>query len=393
MPDTLNIALVGCGGMMGAHANGFKLLWEAGLRDFRIVATCDTDKERAQKMADGIAAWQGSNPTVYTSQTEMLKQQDDLHAVDHSLVHRIHHDLAIEALDAGKHLTLEKPLAMTIRAGHAIIAAARKNNRVLQVAENYRRSPGERAINWAIKSGRIGDLRMIFWVDVGERLWHWGWRDELDQAGGGWSMDGGVHFADLFRYHVGEVKSLYCVSKAIHPFRYAKPETREEPIPATTEDSTFAVLEFENGVSGNWVSTSAAPGWGNNYRAVYGSEGCIQWGRGLKARSEELTMEQLQAEYMAQVKDPEKSRWFPGGVTDTIASELYEFVQACLHGGPIEITGEEGLKDEAISLALYESSILNAPVSVRDVEMCKLEAHQARFNREIGVEAVQPVDL
>jgi len=393
MSDIMNIALVGCGGMMGAHMRGLKLLWEAGLRDFRIVATCDCDKARAEKMADDIAAWQGTKPNVYENQTEMLKKQDDIQAVDQSLVHRIHHDLAIEALDAGKHLTLEKPLAMTIRAGHAIIAAARKNNRLLQVAENYRRAPAERAINWAIESGRIGDVRMLYWIDIGERLWYWGWRDELNQAGGGWSMDGGVHFADLFRYNVGEVKSLYCVSKAIHPFRYKKHETMEEPIPATTEDSTFATLEFENGVTGSWISTSAAPGWGNGIRAIYGSEGCIQWGRGLKTRKEELTMEQLQEQYMAAASGAEKARWFPGGVTDTCASELYEFVQACLHGGPIEITGEEGLKDEAISLALYESAILNAPVSVRDVEMCKLEAHQAKFNKEIGVADVKPVDI
>ena len=393
MADALNIALVGCGGMMGGHVNGLRLVWEAGLRDFRIVATCDVDKAKAENFADGISEWQGVGPKVYANQTDMLKSQDDIQAVDQSLVHRIHHDLAVEALEAGKHLTLEKPLAMTIRAGHAIIAAARKNKRVLQVAENYRRSQGERAINWAIKSGRIGDLRMIYWVDIGERLWYWGWRDELDQAGGGWSMDGGVHFADLFRYHVGEVKSLYCVSKAIHPFRYGKPDTIEEPKPATTEDSTFATLEFENGVTGTWISTSAAPGWGNGIRAVYGSEGCIQWGRGLKTRKDELTMEQLHVEYMSAASEAEKSRWFPGGVTDTCGSELYEFVQAVLHGGPLEISGEEGLKDEAISLALYESSILDAPVSVRDVEMCKLEAHQARFNKEIGVEGVQPVAL
>ena len=161
MSDIINMALVGCGGMMGAHANGLKQLWEAGLRDFRIVAACDVDKAKAEKMADNIAAWQGTKPNVYENQTEMLKKQDDIQVVDQSLVHRIHHDLAIEVLDAGKHLTLEKPLAMTIRAGHAIIAAARRNNRLLQVAENYRRAPAERAINWAIESGRIGDLRMI----------------------------------------------------------------------------------------------------------------------------------------------------------------------------------------------------------------------------------------
>ena len=98
--------------------------------------------------------------------------------------------------------------------------AVEKKGIVFQVAENYRRAPAERAINWAIKEGRIGEVRMLFWVDVEERLWHWGWRDDVNEAGGGWSMDGGVHFADLFRYHGGEVEERYCVSKAYCPTRY-----------------------------------------------------------------------------------------------------------------------------------------------------------------------------
>jgi predicted dehydrogenase len=274
---------------------------------------------------------------------------------------------------------------MTLRAGRTIMDAAAKKGVVLQVAENYRRSPEERAINWAIKQGRIGKLRMLYWIDVGERLWHWGWRDEVEQAGGGWSMDGGVHFADLFRYHIGEVDELYAVSKAYCPTRYQKHETLEGPIPATIEDTTVAVLHFENGVTGQWTSTNAAPGFGFSSRIIYGDEGSICWREGLKTRGEALTKGDLVQEFIGAISAEEKEKLFPRGVTDTVATELKEFIDAVATGSPVEITGLEGYKDEAISLALYESSSLNAPVKMEQVENLEVENYQSRFNKMIGL--------
>ncbi|HPC77124.1 MAG TPA: hypothetical protein PK811_02200, partial [bacterium] len=61
---------------------------------------------------------------------------------------------------------------------------------------------------------------------------------------------------------------------------------------------------------------------------------------------------------------------------DTIAIELKEFFDAILGTGEIETTGEFGLKDEAISMAVYESSWLNMPVKIKDVEECKVENYQ-----------------
>lgn len=383
MTETVNIALIGCGGMMGAHADGFRQLWEKDIRNFRIVAACDVCEERAREMAKQVAGWQGVEPAVYGDVDALLKNETSLDAVDISVVHRLHHTVAIPCIEAGKHVTIEKPLAMTLRTGRMIMDAAEKAGVKLQVAENYRRAPGERAFNWAIKSGRIGELRQIYWIDVGERLWYWGWRDRVEEAGGGWSMDGGVHFADLFRYHVGEVDSLYAVSKKYHPVRYCKSETMEEPVDATIEDTTMAVLTFENGVTGTWTSTLAAPGAGFSSRVLYGSEGSLKWGEGLQTRKEKLNMEELTNEYVAQLSGEEKERWFPRGITDTVATELKEFVDAVLHDAPIEITGMEGYKDEAISLALYESEELGQPVRLRDVEDLKVEGYQSQFNEQI----------
>jgi len=385
MSDVLTIGLVGCGGMMAGHAEGLRKLWEKDVRDFRVTATCDVDLERARAMADRIAAWQGFRPAAYGDVEEMLAGESTLDAVDISVVHRVHHAVALKCIEAGKHVTIEKPLAMTLRAGRLMMDAAERRGVVLQVAENYRRSPEERAFNWALRQGRIGKPRMIFWVDVDERLWHWGWRDDVNEAGGGWSMDGGVHFADLFRYHIGEVEELFCVSKAYSPVRYAKHETLEGPIPVSVEDSTVAVLKFAGGVTGQWTSTIAAPGAKCSFRALYGEHGSLRWGQGLETRKEKLTVPELVREFMAAISDEEKERLFPRGITDTVATELKEFIDAVLHGTPIEITALEGYKDEAISLALYESSEIGAPVKLAQVENLEIEAYQGRFNREMGL--------
>jgi predicted dehydrogenase len=385
MSDILTIGFVGCGGMMDAHAGGLKKLWEKDIRHFRVTAACDIDPARAERMADQIAAWQGTKPTVYTDTTDMLSKENNLDAVDLSLVHRVHHSVAVQCIQAGKHVTAEKPLAITLRAGKLIMDSANKSGKVFQVAENYRKAPVERAFNWLLKQGRIGNTRMVFWVDVTERLWHWGWRDDIDQSGGGWSMDGGVHFADLFRYHIGEIEELYCVSKSYTPNRYTSAETMDKPIPTSTEDTTMAVLKFANGVTGQWTSTLAAPGSKSTFRAIYGENGSLRWDEGLQTRTESMPVHQIVNEYMASLSEDERERLFPRGVVDTIAIELKEFIDASLYGTPIEMTALEGYKDEAISLALYESSALGAPVKMSDVESLALETYQSRFNKSLGL--------
>src|SRR5207253_816809 len=99
-------------------------------------------------------------------------------------LHRNHHNLAGACFAAGKHVCIEKPLGLTMRAARAILNAAEAAGKVLCVAENYRRDPRERCIHWLLKNGRIGDLRMVFWLEVGEGLGKWGWRDMKSEAGG-----------------------------------------------------------------------------------------------------------------------------------------------------------------------------------------------------------------
>jgi len=385
MAEPVALALIGCGGMMGAHVKGLRQLWKAGLRDFRVVATCDIDEARAAQFATDLEAIQGAHPSTYTDVEAMLAGEKSLEAVDISVVHRLHHTIAIACLQAGKHVTIEKPLALTMRTGKMILEAATQAGTVFQVAENYRRSPKYRSIKWAIESGRIGKVRMLFWIDAGERRWYWAWREHRREAGGGWVLDGGVHHADLFRYLVGEVAAVSAQVATFDPIRYRNRETLEDPVEADVEDCVMALLAFENGVLGQWALTSAAPGETFNRHGIYGESGSIMFDHGLKSRSEEVPIEDLQQEYMAGLSPDEKERWFPGGVTDTVATELEEFFRAIRGGPPVEINGLEAYKDQAVCEAVYESQAAGAAVRVADVELLKVEEYQRDLNHSVGV--------
>lgn len=383
--DPVRLAILGCGGMAGAHAKGLEALWNAERRAFQVVAACDVDRDRAQGMADTVAGFQGTRPAVYADVRAMLAGSPEVEAVDVVTLHREHHPLAVACLEAGKHVILEKPLAITLRAGRAILEAGERAGRLVAVAENYRRAPDQRAIRWAIHEGRIGRPRMLFWIDVGERLWYWNWREHKAQAGGGWSLDGGVHFADLFRFYLGDVTRVSALSRALSPVRYRDEKSLSDPISVDVEDTTIAWLEFASGVLCQWTSTSAAPGQGFGRRVIYGDQGSLDLRDGLKTREETRTIEELKAEYLATLSDAERERLFPGGVTDTVATELHEFFLAVRGQGHPETDGVEGYKAEAISFALYESEATGRPVTLDEVESLAVEAYQGEINRDLGL--------
>ena len=385
MADVVTTGLVGCGGIAGAHVKGLRKLWEAERRSFRFIAACDVEAARAEKRADEIAEFQGSRPTVYTDLEAMLAAEKELQAVDICSVHSNHHSLAVPCLAAGKHVTIEKPLGITMRAARQIVEAAKKAGRVLQTAENYRRDPDNRAVRWAIAEGRIGKPRMIFWIEVSERLAPWGWRDDKAVAGGGWALDGGVHAADLFRFFLGPVTQVYAVSEALHPFRYGKPDTMEDPIPATVEDTVVSVLRFDSGVIGQWTTTSAAPGEKFSHRAIYGDSGAITVWRSVKTRSSEVPWDQFVRDYRASLSAEESERLFPGGVTDSIATELHEFFLAALGGPPVETDGLEGYRAEAVCFGIYESQALGRPVQISEIESLAVEQYQRELNSALGI--------
>ncbi|MBO3831794.1 MAG: Gfo/Idh/MocA family oxidoreductase [Candidatus Brockarchaeota archaeon] len=366
--------------MMGAHVNGLRQLHSRGLRIFEVKAVCDVKESLAKEKAKLVAEFQDSEPKVYTNFEEMLRHES-LDAVDIALPHNVHHTVANICLEQGLDVIIEKPLGITMRAARIILEKARKNNKVLAVAENYRRSPENRAIRWALEQGLIGEPRMIVWSSAGWSPGAWGWREDKYAAGGSWVFDGGVHLADLDRYQLRkEATEVYAVQKTFEPVR--------EGVKVTVDDVTMAIVIYEGDVYAQWLWTRAAPGKAINLRLIYGSKGAVG-NDGLFIQRENLietqSMNTLVSRMFESLRPEEKAKWFPKGITDTVATELYDFYDSVVNHRPPEVDGLEAYRDMAIPLGFYESAFLKKPVSIRDVEELRIEEYQKEINEKLGI--------
>ena len=378
--ERMNIALIGCGGIANLHVNGYKDLHTRGLRAFKIAAVCDSVKDNAEAKARAIRHYQGSKPKIYTTLEETLKSES-LDAVDVCLPHNIHHTVASRCLEQGLHIIIEKPLGITMRTARGIITKAEKHKRVLAVAENYRRSPENRAIWWSIKQGLIGEPRMIIWTSAGWMTQPWGWREDRMTSGGSWVFDGGVHLADLDRYHLGmEAVEVYSVNDIFEP---VKKGTR-----VTVDDMTMAIIRYEPRAYAQWLWTRVAPAERINMRVIYGSKGAVTK-EGLRVQKEDCVescgIETLRGRMVESLSPEELEKWFPNGATDTFATELYDFYDSIMNERKPEVDGWEAYKDMAIPLGFYESAVLDKPVKIKDIEELRVEEYQRRINEKLGI--------
>lgn len=387
----VDLAIVGCGGMAGAHLSGLVELRRRELEVINLVAVCDVVEAQAGGFADRAERDLGRRPTVYSDLREMLERESRLDAVDVVTDHRSHHLAAVPCLEAGKHVIVEKPLGVTMRGARLIIETADRNGLVLATAENYRRNPTNRAIRWAIEQGRIGVPRILLWLNASYGLGSWGWRHDKMIAGGGWTLDGGVHYADLFLYNLGEVEEVYALTRTFEPVRYRKWPSREEPTRYTVEDTTMAVLKFKSGAVGQWTWTGVAPGERLDHCAIHGTQGSVSWQNGLKITSsgnigqEAYTLPELQQLMMNALTAEEKERLFPNGVTNDVAIELWDFGEAILNHRRPEVDGRLGALAEAIPIAVFESSWSGQPVKVEKVLKCDVEDYQRDVNENAGL--------
>ena len=385
MSDRIRTAIVGCGSIVSARMAGYRTIWEKGFKYFDLVAMCDLAEDRALKRADEAAAFQGDKPRTYTNFEEMMDKEPDLDLIDIATDHRSHHTIAVPCLDAGKDVIIAKPLGLSMRACKVMVDAAQRNDKLLAVAENARRSQSNRAIKWAIDTGKIGQPRMFFWHDISERLGTWAWRDFRMEAGGGWVLDGGVHYSDVFRYYLGDAEEVYAVSKQFEPVRYQNPKTREGAVDVTVEDTTMAIVKFKSGAIVQWNDCRVAREKQYGQRILYGSEGCIDLGEGLLYKGTTMPMEELVQQFMNSMSDDEREKLFPEGITQGFALEIKELGDVLLHGATFEVDGVEGLKAEAIPIGIYESSWLGQAVKIDDIESCKIENYQKDINDSVGL--------
>ncbi|BBD73157.1 hypothetical protein HS1genome_1546 [Sulfodiicoccus acidiphilus] len=142
---------------------------------------------------------------TFSSIDEVLRSNADV--VDVVLPHNLHRQVVVEALKAGKHVLVEKPIATTVEEGEDMIKASKEYRRKFMVAEQYFFDPTVKAVSSMIREGKLGKVHTIVVRD--QRFYdHTGWRTDPTVMGGGALIDGGIHYVDTILNFGGDYEGL-----------------------------------------------------------------------------------------------------------------------------------------------------------------------------------------
>jgi predicted dehydrogenase len=389
------------------HLYGLKELNDTPFCRLELAALCDISRENGERAAGEVETLMGFRPPVYTDIAEMAKAIPDLDAVDVVTDPSFHHNVVCQALDLGLHVMVEKPFGMTIKTCQMMMDAAERNGKLISVAENYRRDPSARLAKHMIEQGAIGDVygAVLHSVRSGKQIFITPWRHLKERAGP--LLDMGVHYTDLIRYQLGEVREIYADARLIeterekpqsihspNEFYKVRHEAMAETVPATAEDSSSAIFRMESGIALNWMMQLAGPvSFGR--QLIWGTEAGIE---GFGNRGSQIHLVEMDGTKVDQTTllerfpdfelEPLADHFFPTKITvgdkavdfKLIALEYHELSEAILDGRKLEIDGDGGMRDVAASHALCESSIAGRAVTMDELVAGEVYAYQQEID-------------
>jgi predicted dehydrogenase len=208
------------------------------------------------------------------------------------------------------------------------------------------------------------------------------WRHEKLLAGGGASIDLGVHVMHRLRYVVGEVERISAIARVIEPERVRRDGagTPVERISPDADDAFFALPEFENGAIGtisfSWAGHGEPTGLPGGL-TVYGSRGCL---KGSTLVRDDGTREGLVDIFAREATAEERERLFPHGLRDAFALTYLDWLRSIQQGGQPETSGAECLRDLAAAFAIMESATAGGPIRIVDVLSGAANAYQQEID-------------
>ena len=265
----LRVGVVGLGWAGEVHIKAYQQVAEV-----EVAAIADVSVERLTQIGDTYDV-----PYRYTDYRELL-ERDDLDAVSVCTPNQFHAPVAIAALQQGKHVLCEKPLARTAAEGVAMVRAAREAGRVLHVAFNHRTRGDIAVLKRHIEAGGLGSIyhAKASWMRRNNIPVRGGWFMNRELAGGGPLIDLGVHVLDMALYLLDEPKVL-SVSAATYAELgpHGRGGTNNQPVPQPyeVEDLATAFLRLVGGATlvleASWAVYG---GMGDDYGVtLYGTEG------------------------------------------------------------------------------------------------------------------------
>lgn len=334
MIKKIRFAIYGCGLIANTHIRALQSMGKAD-----VAGVCDLRRERAEEFAKKYGV-----EKVFGDYNEVLSSPD-VDVICVCTPSGTHAELGIMALEHGKNVILEKPMAITVEECDKIIAAKEKSGKRVLVISQLRAHADVRSAKGIIDSGALGKLcvcDIIMKYYRPESYYHGSWRGTKKMDGGGALMNQGIHGVDLLLHLCGDVKEVRSI-------------VRTQYHDIEVEDTAVAILEFESGAVGMIETTTCAyPGF-NRRIEISGSDGSIVINEGALERlvlRNEGVNEYNPIETSEKASDPRIS-----DITDH-KNQISEFIDVLLGDESISYCDEhEGRRAVELIERIYKSSL------------------------------------
>lgn len=335
--EKTKVAILGAGFIANIHVESYKRF----VPEAEIVALYTRDKKKAEAFA-----LQHNIPNYYDNLDDII-QNSGCEVIDICLPNFLHCEAALKAAATGKHIIIEKPLAVTLEQADKMIAACKKAGVKLMYAEELCFAPKYERARQMVNEGAVGDVYMLKQSEKHSGP-HSDWFYDIDLSGGGVLMDMGCHAIAWFRWMLknAKVKSVYAsMSTVLHTGR------------TKGEDNAIVIVEFENGVTAVAESSWAKHGGMDDKSEVYGSGGVIY--ADLFMGNASLAYSKSGYGYALEKADTTVGWTFPifeEAFNQGYPHELKHFIECVQQNKEPLVTGEDGRAVLEIIYAAYASA-------------------------------------
>ncbi|MCA8984866.1 MAG: Gfo/Idh/MocA family oxidoreductase [Planctomycetaceae bacterium] len=291
---------------------------------------------------------------VYAHYEELLAD-NSIEIVDIVVPSYLHHEIARQALEAGKHLLLEKPMAITLAECDDLIATARRHDRIFAVGHELRLSSLWGKVKELIEAGYIGEPQYAL-VELSRnpyRLGADGWRYDISRVGN-WILEEPIHFFDLARWYLersGSPVSVYAAANSRQP---------EHP---ELQDNFSAIMKFEHGAYA--VVTQTLSAFEHHQTAkVTGTRGALwaSWSGAMdRTRHPTFSLRGYNGQHVEEIPIEKMT-----GELFELEDQIAMLVQVLRHQGTLSCSAEEGRWSVAMCLAAQRSVESGQPVPFAD---------------------------
>lgn len=326
--DKLRVGVIGSGFAGNSHIEGYK-----NVEDAELIAVCDVSEERAKEVAEKYAI-----PNVFADYEKMVKM-DELDAVSVCLPNVMHMPAAIAALEAGKHVLCEKPLAANAEQAAKMVETAEKSGKMLAMSLNFRYQSSALTAKKLIDAGELGEIYYAKTGMLRNNSIPRGWFHVKERSGGGPLLDLAAHVLDVTWWLMGRPEPVSASGSTFAKLGVAGKGMGSWGVgygdgPVDIEDLAVGLIRFQGGqtlfVEVSWALNSPPITYGN----LFGTEGSVT----------------LLPDFAVHKPSAEAPEMEPG------KDRIREFVRNVLDGAEPLGPGRDGLQVMRMLDAIYKSA-------------------------------------